>query len=180
VAENSLPLSIANDGGACALKRCRRTRNIQHLVKFRPDNIKEHHLEQHPKNWAAYLKLLAKETSGTEARKLLFDQSRLEAFYASRVAVEGKTKVFSLDKYTVDVVVREMLFNPNDDEERLAGDRQWKWANRCSRNTKMAPRPLFEEHQDGSKTVVRYNCIGSAASDFEYAVTLFAVGPSFN
>jgi hypothetical protein len=57
--------------------------------------------------------------------------------------------MFSLDKNIVDIVVREILFNPNDDKERLAGDRAIA-----------VFKPVFEEHQDGSKTVVRYNYIG--------------------
>jgi hypothetical protein len=57
--------------------------------------------------------------------------------------------MFSLDKNIVDIVVREILFNPNDDKERLAGDRAIP-----------VFKPVFEEHQDVSKTVVRYNCIG--------------------
>jgi hypothetical protein len=74
-----------------------------------------------------------------------------------------------LGKDIVDVVVCEMLLNPNDDDERLAGDRTMEVFN-----------PVFEEHQDGSKTVFRYNCIVSAATEFEYVVSLLAAGLSIN
>jgi hypothetical protein len=80
-AANSLPLSTSNDRGAGAPKRRRRTRKLQHWDSFRPDNIKKHNLEQHPKKRAAYLKLLTKKTSEPEALKLFFNQSRLEPFY---------------------------------------------------------------------------------------------------
>jgi hypothetical protein len=62
-----------------------------------------------------------------------------------------------------------MLFNPNDDDERLAGDRAME-----------VFKPVFEEHQDGSKPVVRYNCIVPAATEFEYVVSLLAAGLCFN
>jgi hypothetical protein len=69
-AANSLPLSTSDDGGARAPKRRTKTRKLQHWDKFRLDNITKHHLEQHPKKWAAYLKLLTKKTSEPEALKL--------------------------------------------------------------------------------------------------------------
>jgi hypothetical protein len=69
-AENSLPLSTSNDGGARAPKRRRKTRKLKQWDKFRPDNIKKHLLDQHPKKWAAYLKLLTKKTSKPEVLKL--------------------------------------------------------------------------------------------------------------
>jgi hypothetical protein len=62
-----------------------------------------------------------------------------------------------------------MLFNPNGDDETLAGDRAME-----------VFKPVFEEHHDGSKTAVRYNCIVLAATDFEYVVSLIATWLSFN
>jgi hypothetical protein len=159
VAEDSLPLSTSNDGGARTSRGRRKTRKSQHWDMFRPDNIKKHHLEQHPNKRAAYLKLLTKKTSEPEALKLFFDQSQLEAFHEYRVAVEGNENVFTLGNDIVVVVVREMLFNPNNAAERFAGDR-----------TMELLKPVFEENQDGSKTVVRYNCIVSAATEFEKVV----------
>jgi hypothetical protein len=35
---------------------------------------------------------------------------------------------------------------------------------------------VFEEHQDGSKTAVRDNCIVLAATEFEYVVSLLVPG----
>jgi hypothetical protein len=90
---------------------------------FRPYSIKKQHLEKHLTKWSAYLKLQTKNTSEPEALKLILNQYRLDSFYEYRFAVEGKTKVIYLEKDIVDVVVRQMIFNPNNDDKRLARDR---------------------------------------------------------
>ena len=46
----------------------------------------------------------------------------MEAFFEKRVNIEGRHRILPIDKNIVEVVVREMLYNPNDENHQLAGD----------------------------------------------------------
>ena len=85
------------------------------------------------------------------------------------VTVDGRKRVFSLDKGIVDEVVRKMLYNPNDEDQKLAGDRAMEVFS-----------PVFSPKNDDSKFVVRYNVVVSVAVEFEYVVSLLEAGLTFN
>jgi hypothetical protein len=62
-----------------------------------------------------------------------------------------------------------MLYNPNDKDHKLAGDRAME-----------VFLPVFVVENDHSKTIVRYNVVVSTVVEFKYVVSLLAAGLTFN
>lgn len=101
--------------------------------------------------------------------KLIFKQTRMEAFFDKRVNIEDRHRIVSIDKNIVEVVVYEMLYNLNDENHQLASDRAMD-----------VFKPVLSIKDDGSKIVERFNVVISAPMEFDYVVSLLATGLSFN
>ncbi|CAN5966279.1 unnamed protein product [Sphagnum jensenii] len=83
---------------------------------FRYDNIENHVSGQHPAKWAEY-KLL----DSSDDRKAFFDdvlvsfKNSMKAHFPSSSLGTEREMVFNIEKDIVDVIVGDMMFEPNDD-----------------------------------------------------------------
>jgi hypothetical protein len=88
------------------------TNNIHFFTSFRADQIKSHLKDQHPDRWGEY------EQCSSEGKKSFFDgvrpfKSTLHAhFGGSQNALN-----YSVNKVIVDVLIGEMLFDADGDED---------------------------------------------------------------
>jgi hypothetical protein len=123
--------------------------------------------EQHGKKYKEYIEALSNKTSDPETLQNFFSQSVIQAFYEKQEVHDGGKRYFTISKNIVDVIVREMLFD--DDEESNAIETAMK---------KFVPN--YKLNPDGSKEVLNYQAIIKSSVQLDYVVRLLAAGLSFN
>ena len=118
--EAKVALPQQADGEPAPKKPRAKRSSVQVFRSYRTDKYETHHKSEHPRKYAEYKAILEQHQANPAARKeavkLFFKNGTkgLNSFFDGNKAV-----VFSFDRQIVDVLIKEVLFDPDDLDENV-------------------------------------------------------------
>jgi len=156
-------------GSSQTSRQRKKTENTKHFKNaFRPENIRKHMAEQHPKKWKEYQDAYANRKQDHLTFANFFKQSVIPAYFEKQSVFDGGKLLINISKKIVEVAIKELLF---DDDEEIAGDMA---VNRFE--------PVFANTEDGmedNSNIVSYRVVVKNRIQFDYVVALLAKNLSF-